>query len=72
MESTFSVLKTKGVVDDITGAISNTNDDPEMPGRTLGVGRPWVDPSVTVNIHSREVKFLCPYFVHSVSFHDLM
>ncbi|KAH1227844.1 Polyadenylation and cleavage factor 4 [Glycine max] len=46
--------RTKGVVDDITGAISNTNDDPEMPGRTLGVGRPWVDPSVTVNIHSRE------------------
>ncbi|TKY53050.1 Polyadenylation and cleavage factor-like 4 [Spatholobus suberectus] len=46
--------RTKGIVDDMTGAISNSNDDLEMPGRTLGVARPWVDPSVTVNIHSRE------------------
>ncbi|KAK7355490.1 hypothetical protein VNO80_14746 [Phaseolus coccineus] len=46
--------RTKGVVDDMTGAISNSNDDLEMPGRTLGVLRPWVDPNVTVNINSRE------------------
>ncbi|KAK7392565.1 hypothetical protein VNO78_21008 [Psophocarpus tetragonolobus] len=45
--------RNKGV-DDITGAISNSNDDPEMPGRNLSVARPWADPSVTVNIHSRE------------------
>ncbi|ESW17243.1 hypothetical protein PHAVU_007G223200 [Phaseolus vulgaris] len=41
--------RTKGVVDDMTGAISNSNNDLEMPGRTLGVLRPWVDPNVTVN-----------------------
>ncbi|CAJ1968727.1 unnamed protein product, partial [Sphenostylis stenocarpa] len=37
--------RTKGVVDDITGAMSNSNDDQEMPSRTLGVVRPWVDPN---------------------------
>ncbi|XP_068493642.1 polyadenylation and cleavage factor homolog 4-like isoform X3 [Phaseolus vulgaris] len=46
--------RTKGVVDDMTGAISNSNNDLEMPGRTLGVLRPWVDPNVTVNVSSRE------------------
>ncbi|XP_027938408.1 polyadenylation and cleavage factor homolog 4-like [Vigna unguiculata] len=45
--------RTKGV-DDMTGAISNSNDDQEMPGRTLGVLRPWVDPNVTVSVNSCE------------------
>jgi len=64
LASTFSVLKTKGVVDDMTGAIPNSNDDQELPGRTLGVLRSWVDPNVTVNVNSREVKFLSPYSIH--------
>jgi len=48
----------------MTGAISNSNDDQEMPGRTLGVLRPWVDPNVTVSVNSCEVKFLSPYSIH--------
>ncbi|XP_014513470.1 polyadenylation and cleavage factor homolog 4 isoform X2 [Vigna radiata var. radiata] len=45
--------RTKGV-DDMTGAISNSNDDQEIPGRTLGVLRSWVDHNVTVSVNARE------------------
>ncbi|XP_016184773.1 uncharacterized protein LOC107626412 isoform X1 [Arachis ipaensis] len=34
-------------VDEITGACANSNEDPERPDRTLGVARPWLDPSVS-------------------------
>ncbi|XP_057422913.1 uncharacterized protein LOC130716894 isoform X1 [Lotus japonicus] len=42
--------RTKGV-DDMSGAIANSNDDPEMPDRALGVKRPRADPSVSVHYH---------------------
>lgn len=48
----------------MTGAISNSNDDQEIPGRTLGVLRSWVDHNVTVSVNAREVKFLSPYSIH--------
>lgn len=41
----------------MSGAIANSNDDPEMPDRALGVKRPRADPSVSVHYHL-EVKFL--------------
>ncbi|KAG2403064.1 Polyadenylation and cleavage factor-like protein [Vigna angularis] len=48
--------RTKGV-DDMTGAISNSNDDQEMPGRTLGVLRSWVDHNVTNDHRARRDAF---------------
>lgn len=43
-------MKTKGVFNDMTGSISNTNEDSERPDRALGAARPWLDPRVNINV----------------------
>ncbi|OIW06277.1 hypothetical protein TanjilG_19715 [Lupinus angustifolius] len=49
-----SFIKTsKGVVDDKTGAISYSNEDPERADRALGAARPWVNPSVNMHLYER-------------------
>ncbi|XP_050910445.1 polyadenylation and cleavage factor homolog 4 isoform X3 [Lathyrus oleraceus] len=42
--------KTKGVFDDMTGVISNANEDSERSNRALGVARPWLDSRVNMRV----------------------
>ncbi|KAI4300420.1 hypothetical protein L6164_033803 [Bauhinia variegata] len=42
--------RTKGIANDMMGAIANSTEDAERPNRALGGGRPWADPSV--NMHN--------------------
>lgn len=55
-------MKTKGVVNDVTGAIVNSNEDPE---RALGSARPWLDPSVPMQVC--EVIFLFLFMLFTLS-----
>ncbi|RDX65013.1 Polyadenylation and cleavage factor-like 4, partial [Mucuna pruriens] len=40
--------RSKGVVNDMTGAILNSNEDSERPDRALGAARPWLDPRINM------------------------
>ncbi|TKY62035.1 Polyadenylation and cleavage factor-like 4 [Spatholobus suberectus] len=44
--------RSKGVVNDMTGAILNSNEDLERPDRALGAARPWLDPRL--NMHNNQ------------------
>ncbi|XP_045795996.1 polyadenylation and cleavage factor homolog 4 isoform X3 [Trifolium pratense] len=44
--------RTKGVFNDMTGVISNSNEEPERPDRALGAARPWLDPRI--NMHNNQ------------------
>ncbi|KAK7267910.1 hypothetical protein RIF29_20591 [Crotalaria pallida] len=48
--------RTKGVVDDMTGAITNSNEDPERADRALGAARPWVDPSDNMHLYENNQR----------------
>ena len=52
--SFFYVMKSKGVVSDMTGAVLNSNEDSERPDRAAA--RPWLDPRI--NMLVCEVAFL--------------
>ncbi|KAE9590070.1 putative transcription factor C2H2 family [Lupinus albus] len=43
--------RSKGVVDDMTGAISYSNEDPERADRASGAARPWVNPSLNMHLY---------------------
>ncbi|KAJ1418867.1 Zinc finger C2H2-type [Sesbania bispinosa] len=45
--------RTKGVVNDATGAILNSNEDSERPDRALGAARPWLDPRISMHNNQR-------------------
>ncbi|KAK7378754.1 hypothetical protein VNO80_04201 [Phaseolus coccineus] len=49
----------KGVVDDMTGALLNSNEDSERPERALGASRPWLDPRINMlnNQHAHRDAF---------------
>ncbi|XP_020211888.1 uncharacterized protein LOC109796603 isoform X2 [Cajanus cajan] len=40
--------RSKGGVNDMTGAILNSNEDSERPDRALGASRPWLDPRINM------------------------
>ncbi|XP_027350034.1 uncharacterized protein LOC113861429 isoform X2 [Abrus precatorius] len=44
--------RSKGVVNDMTGAILNPNEDSERPDRALVAARPWLDPRI--NMHNNQ------------------
>ncbi|KAK7284914.1 hypothetical protein RJT34_19668 [Clitoria ternatea] len=44
--------RSKGVVNDLTGVILNSNEDSERPDRALGAARPWLDPRI--NMHNNQ------------------
>ncbi|WJX11987.1 non-specific serine/threonine protein kinase [Trifolium repens] len=41
-----------GVFNDMTGVISNSNEDLERPDRALGAARLWLDPRI--NMHNNQ------------------
>ncbi|XP_061340247.1 polyadenylation and cleavage factor homolog 4-like [Gastrolobium bilobum] len=45
--------RTKGVANDMTGAILNSNEDSERPERALSAARPWLDPRVNMQNNQR-------------------
>ncbi|XP_047158709.1 polyadenylation and cleavage factor homolog 4-like isoform X3 [Vigna umbellata] len=49
----------KGVVDDMTGALLKSNEDSERPNRALGASRPWLDPRINMlnNQHTQRDAF---------------
>ncbi|XP_027924736.1 uncharacterized protein LOC114182149 isoform X1 [Vigna unguiculata] len=49
----------KGVVDDMTGALLTSNEDSERPNRALGASRPWLDPRINMlnNQHTQRDAF---------------
>ncbi|XP_068473435.1 polyadenylation and cleavage factor homolog 4-like isoform X2 [Phaseolus vulgaris] len=49
----------KGVVDDMTGALLNSNEESERPERVLGASRPWLDPRINMlnNQHAHRDAF---------------
>ncbi|KAK7396640.1 hypothetical protein VNO78_17785 [Psophocarpus tetragonolobus] len=51
--------RSKGVVNDMTGGILNSNEDAERPHRALGSSRPWLDPRINMlnNQHTRRDGF---------------
>ncbi|KAL2345182.1 hypothetical protein Fmac_006467 [Flemingia macrophylla] len=51
--------RSKGGVNDMTGAILNSNEDSERPDRVLGVSRPWLDPRINMqnNQHTHRDAF---------------
>ncbi|RDX64845.1 Polyadenylation and cleavage factor-like 4, partial [Mucuna pruriens] len=40
--------RSKEAVNDMTGAILNSNEDSERPDRALGAARPWLDPRINL------------------------
>lgn len=47
----FYVLKVKGMVNDMTETMSSSKEDSERPDRAaITAGRPYVDPSVKMNV----------------------
>jgi hypothetical protein len=58
-------MQTKGVFNDMSGVISNSNEDPERPDRALGAARPWLDPRI--NMHVSEVIFLFLFILFNLS-----
>jgi len=56
-------MKSKGVVDDMTGALLTSNEDSERPNRALGASRPWLDPRINMLVCDLAVSFssLCYY-----------
>jgi hypothetical protein len=55
----------KGVFNDMTGVISNSNEDLERPDRALGAARLWLDPRI--NMHVSEVIFLFLFILFNLS-----
>ncbi|KAK7337188.1 hypothetical protein VNO77_17750 [Canavalia gladiata] len=51
--------RNKGVVNDMSGAILNSNEELERPDRALGAARPWLDPRINMhnNQHTRRDAF---------------
>ncbi|KAK2418363.1 polyadenylation and cleavage factor protein [Trifolium repens] len=45
--------RTKGVFNDMSGVISNSNEDPDRPDRALGAARPWLDPRINMQNNQR-------------------
>jgi len=57
-------MKSKGVVDDMTGALLNSNEDSERPpDGALGASRPWLDPRINMLVCESDFSFssLCYY-----------
>ncbi|MED6217687.1 hypothetical protein PIB30_019996 [Stylosanthes scabra] len=44
----------KGVANDTTRVILNSNEDPERPSRVLGASRPWLDPRINMHRIQRD------------------
>ena len=63
--SFFYVMKSKGVVSDMTGAVLNSNEDSERPDRALSAARPWLDPRI--NMLVCEVAFLFLFILFTLS-----
>ncbi|KHN02255.1 Pre-mRNA cleavage complex 2 protein Pcf11 [Glycine soja] len=51
--------RSKGVVNDMTGAVLNSNEDSERPDRALSAARPWLDPRINMlnNQHTHRDVF---------------
>jgi len=62
--SFFDIMKSKGVVDDMTGALLNSNEESERPERVLGASRPWLDPRINMLVCESAffLSSLCYYF----------
>ncbi|CAJ1887574.1 unnamed protein product [Sphenostylis stenocarpa] len=58
LEDEFDAL-VKRVVNDMTGALLNSNEDSERPDRALGASRPWLDPRMNLlhNQHTQRDAF---------------
>ena len=63
--SFFYVMKSKGVVNDMTEAVLNSNEDLERPDRALSAARPWLDPRI--NMLVCEVAFLFLFILFTLS-----
>lgn len=51
-------MKSKGIANDMAGAIANSTDSAERSDRTLGAARAWVDSSVNLQVCEQFVFIL--------------